>query len=1407
MTVPTAPPVPEPAPAPPRPRRLGSALAWTIAAMALPVALALAAGALAWAVGTAGGSAWLLGRLPGVTVTAPLGSLVGNFSAGRLDIALPGAAATDRLVISGLRWRGLGFSFTTTDATWARLTVDSLQADRVDVILTPDPKAPPLAPPSSLRLPLEVELRGIEIAELHATALGEQPLRNLQARLHLSSDAGRTHRVDGLSLAWDRIAARGTAQISSQAPFDLDTQLTIEPAPHQATPGAAAPAAFEARLTARGPLDKLALQATLRGAPAAGRGGGEAPSLDLSASVLPFAAWPLGALQAQTRALDLAALHSSAPGTSLSGTADVATSGVDRPATVVIALTNARAGRIDENLLPVRALNADLRARPDDPQQIDIHALDMALGTVREPGGRVQGSGRWTPQRAWLTATLAGVAPRVLDARAPETRLSGSVELTAIDWFTAPADARPGAQPSLALRGRITGNLPLNGRQAALQLELDALATASQVELRRAALQAGGSRATLAGLASRQGRGDWRLKGQGTLADFNPAQWWPGAEGSAWRAGTHRLNGALEVDGVLPAQAGAAPPSLQRLAAAQGQATLRIADSLLAGAPIAAELKLQGDGASGLAVNGSLAAAGTTLALRGQLAADGRDHWELDARAADLAKWTPLLTLAQPAGKPAPVLAGALDGAARIDGRWPQLASQGQVTLTDGRGPNLQLTRAALRWTVASAPQAPLDILAEVDQLSLGVQKLDSVRLTVQGTAADHRIELSAGSPAKPPRWIDQLHGADTVPVKGRPYEPASGTLVDLKAQGALQFDPAWQQPLRWRGRVLQIDAKRRGGALPAPWLHVGESDLEAQYDPLSQTPRLTMSPGRLELPNLALRWNQLRWQGGSAPLIELQAEVEPFSVAPLLARLQPDFGWTGDLVLAGEMKVRSSPSFIAEIEFGRKSGDLRVTDEAGTQALELTDLRLALDARDGVWNLTQALAGKTLGAMAGAAVVRTDPKLFWPPASAPLQGVLEVRVADLAAWGAWAPAGWRLKGTMHAGASFGGQFGAPEFTGQIDGSALGIRNLLEGVDLRDGEVDITLKGETAQIVKLRARAGEGSVQVSGGATFGASPQASLQLVADRMLLLGRVDRRVVASGEATLKLAPRAVQLDGRFTIDQGLIDFSRGNAPSLGDDVTVVREPTAAATTLVLPRLTPARDVKMNLALNLGPALRLRGRGLDTRLQGELLLTAPDGRLAVTGTVNAVEGTYAAYGQNLAIERGAVTFSGAVDNPRLDILALRPNLDIAVGVAITGTVNTPRVSLFSEPDMADSDKLSWLVLGRAPEGLPGSDTALLQAAAMALLAGEGDGLGAQLARLNPLDSVSVRQTDGTVRNTVVSVGKQISQRWYIGYERTLNETAGNWQLIYRLAQRFTVRLQAGLDNSIDLIWSWRWD
>ncbi|MES3013558.1 MAG: translocation/assembly module TamB domain-containing protein, partial [Pseudomonadota bacterium] len=407
--------------------------------------------------------------------------------------------------------------------------------------------------------------------------------------------------------------------------------------------------------------------------------------------------------------------------------------------------------------------------------------------------------------------------------------------------------------------------------------------------------------------------------------------------------------------------------------------------------------------------------------------------------------------------------------------------------------------------------------------------------------------------------------------------------------------------------------------------------------------------------------------------------------------------------------------------------------------------------------------------------------------------------------------------GALHTSASFGGRFGAPAYTGRIEGTRLSVRNFLEGVNVSDGDVAIALRGSSARIDRFTAKAGNGSLKVEGDASLGEAPKAVLKVTAEKFQLLGRVDRRIVASGAGQLQLDKDTLAFDGKFDVDEGLIDFTRSDAPSLASDVLVVRaqnvpSPAAAASAAAAPSgapsvsVNPPRAVALDLRVTLGEQLRLRGRGLDAKLRGELRVTSPAGRLAVNGTVRVTDGTYAAYGQKLTIDRGLIAFNGAVENPRLDIEATRPNIDTRVGVIISGTPANPRVRLFSEPELSEIDKLSWLVMGRASDGLGRTDTALLQRAALALLAGEGGGPTDQLTKALGLDDISVRQTDGEVRDTVIALGKQLSKRWYVGYERGLNATTGSFQLIYRIAQRFTLRAQSGDDNSLDLIWTWRW-
>jgi translocation and assembly module TamB len=1399
----SAAPPPEPSPpAAPLPRSLARKLVIGLVVVLLVVLLPVAGSLSAawWMLVHPTGTAWLLQHAGTVKVSGAQGALLGDFQAERIEFdARPKGM---HLVLAGVGWKGLRMVSGGSWSQW-RVDIDELHATRVDFDLPPSDKPPPL--PADLLLPLEIDVKQLRIDELRSNRLGATPLRSVQAHLHLGAQGGTLHLVDGLSLQREQLLASGSARIASKAPMLLSANMALTQA------AAASAPAWNADLGFAGPLQTPTLKATLRALPGNGR---PAQTLDAQATLTPFVAWPLGDLQASATALDLSAFSSAAPTTALTLQATARTQGMDQPAFVGITLANAAAGRWNEGRLPLRSLQVALRGRPNDTSTLDLQTFDAELGSAQQAAGRVQGGGRWS-RTAWnLDATLKDLQPALLDTRAPAMQLDGPLKLAGRGFGEATLD-----NAQLDVKADIAGRLAQHGPLRAVQLAFDATLGQRAVVLREAVARAGGARATLSGKGER-GAGDapWQVAGKTALVDFDPLPWWPGREDSPWRKGPHKLNANGDFDLTLPRDTATAP-LLERLAALRGSANIKLDNSLLAGVPLKGDITLRSADGGPMAASLLLDAAGNTLRADGKLNPAGpgtSDSWDLVIAAPSLDRLTPLSRLLQ-SSKAELAATGSLNATAHVDGRWPVLTTQGKLDAKTLRLAGVSVQRAEARWQMGTTMDAAIDAEATLTQASYNGPTIESATLTLKGTGRAHRLDLRAEAKALPPAWVDSVQPVATAAsgasaAAARPAKaatPATRSLALLQMTGGV-FDAAGSPVAGWRGNIGQLELRGNGnGNTTPPWARARDITAEVQW--AGAPPRVVVQPGRLELLGAALRWSRAEWQAAASaaapPRLDVQAELEPLLVAPLLARLQPDFGWGGDLSVGGYIKVRSAPTFSADVLLERSRGDLNVTDESDTQALELSDVRLALKANEGSWNFTQALAGKTLGQVAGAVVLRTSPQAAWPAADTPIDGVIALEVTNLGTWGTWVPAGWRLGGTLRSNAAIGGRFGAPEYTGTLRGSALSVRNFLQGVNVADGDVAIALQGSTARIEKFTARAGAGTVTLEGSASLGESPKAQLKLVADKFQLLGRVDRRIVASGSAQLQLDRSSAALDGQFGIDEGLVDFTRSDAPGLSDDVEVVRaKPVDAPASAPRANGGTPRRVAINLKVNLGDKLRLRGRGIDTGLRGELRVAAPNGRLALNGTVSASDGTYAAYGQKLIIDRGLIAFSGAADNPRLDIEATRPNTDVRVGVLITGTAQVPRIRLFSEPELSDIDKLSWLVLGRASDGLGRADTALLQRAAVALLSGEGEGITDQFTKAIGLDEVSLRQSDGDVRETVISLGKQLSRRWYVGYERGLNATTGTWQLIYRVAQRFTLRAQSGLDNSLDAIWTWRW-
>lgn len=152
-----------------------------------------------------------------------------------------------------------------------------------------------------------------------------------------------------------------------------------------------------------------------------------------------------------------------------------------------------------------------------------------------------------------------------------------------------------------------------------------------------------------------------------------------------------------------------------------------------------------------------------------------------------------------------------------------------------------------------------------------------------------------------------------------------------------------------------------------------------------------------------------------------------------------------------------------------------------------------------------------------------------------------------------------------------------------------------------------------------------------------------------------------------------------------------------------------------------------------------------------------------------------------------------------------------------ISGTAQAPRVQLVSTPELPDSEKLSWLVLGRSATALRGGETDLLFSAASTLLGSSGAlGIQQQLAARLGLDELSVGaasnrptvQSSKTVAsrnpldNQVVTLGKRLASGLYLGYEQSLTGVGQAVKLTWEWSRQWSMVLRAGEQSALDVVY-----
>jgi translocation and assembly module TamB len=545
------------------------------------------------------------------------------------------------------------------------------------------------------------------------------------------------------------------------------------------------------------------------------------------------------------------------------------------------------------------------------------------------------------------------------------------------------------------------------------------------------------------------------------------------------------------------------------------------------------------------------------------------------------------------------------------------------------------------------------------------------------------------------------------------------------------------------------------------------------------------------------------------------------------------ELGIQSNMLMNGDWDASQTDSLKLLASLERSSGDLTIRtseDRQQTQSagVSLAQVQLQLAGEEVSaslrWNSTHA--GQATVQL-GTRLINQQGSRMWPD-SAPISGNIQVQMPPIEAWSVLAPPGWRLRGTLDASASVSGTRAEPQWRGTLQAKDLAVRSVADGIDFQQGGLKAHLEGQQLFIDAFTLRgAGKdgGLITLSGTAEWRPTDKAKataldhvdmhLKANVQALRLSTRSDRRITVSGNLSADLKDTRLQLSGRLNADHATITLPSENAPTLGDDVVV--RPTRAQAASINSSTTanvkhPGASItpEVQIVFDLGPDFQVRGRGLDTRLTGQLELLASKGNPpTLTGTVNTVRGNYQAFGQRLNIEQGVVRFVGPVDNPVLDILAIRPNLSQRIGVQVIGTVLFPVVRLYAEPDLPEAEKLAWLVMGRSASG-SGGEAALLQQAAMALLGGSGQGPTRSLTQALGLDEMSFRGASGnadTTTGATITLGKRLSNDFYVAYESGLAGTMGVVSIFYDLSRSLTLRAKTGDQSAVDVIWTRRYD
>lgn len=643
-----------------------------------------------------------------------------------------------------------------------------------------------------------------------------------------------------------------------------------------------------------------------------------------------------------------------------------------------------------------------------------------------------------------------------------------------------------------------------------------------------------------------------------------------------------------------------------------------------------------------------------------------------------------------------------------------------------------------------------------VDDAAFNQVTLDSTEFRIEGTPEEHRARLITAGP--------QL---------------AAG----LEITGGIDAGT-----LRWAGR---IDTLRFVSGLAGDWSLCAPAAIEA-------------SPASGRVDSLCLHWNDAeihltaawadsQWSAAAA------IEDVPLSMAD--SHLVAGQSLRGSLHATIDASGRTNGAYTARADAALDGAWFVFPIEKALDSLALEPVRLT--ASGGAEGVTARLEAVVAGSgPSERAEFHADvglPEYRSLADSLPIQPVrasVRGEVSDLALLNGIDPRVRDNSGRVTVSVDAEGTVTRPTVSGEI--RVVDAATFFPDLGVRVSDIQLSASGdlEAGYVLAGSARSGEGDVAIEGRipAKPSTADPVDVTIRGERFQLLHTPEMEAEASPDVSLVYDTERLTVKGRLVLP--LVNIELMEVPE-----TAVAPSTDVILVDVQERAAPFPvDTWVDAEIVLGPEVVFRGFAFSVDLAGSLEVQqhVPEPPAAL-GQINIPEGFYRAYGQNLTIENGVVSFTGPIESGALNIKAFRVTPDdVTAGVHITGTVESPILKVYSEPVMSETQAISYLVTGRPLDAGSGSDKANVGSAA-ALLG--SNVLSSQLGSKVGLDEARI-ETGGGLNEASLVTGKYLSPRIYLSYAMGLFDRSNLIRVRYIFSPKWAVQAETGTTMGTDLFY-----